>query len=57
MIFAVRFLKIFLFYLYSITPVGCKNNDTGDGNYNGNNNGDNVNGNIKKITQTIRRCC
>ena len=56
MIIAVVFLKIFLFYLYSITPVGCKNNDTGDGNYNGNNNGDNVIDNIKKIIQTIRQC-
>ena len=53
MTFAVMFLKIFLFYLYSITPVGCKNNDTGDGNNNGNNNGDNVIYNIKKIIKKL----
>ena len=50
------FLKIFLFYLYSITPVGCKNNDNGDGNSNGNINGDNVI-DIEKIIQTIRQRC
>ena len=50
-------LKIFSFYLYSITTVGCKNNDNGDGNSNGNINGDNVIDNIKKIIQTIRQRC
>ena len=57
MIIAVVFLKFFLFYLYSLIPDGCKNNDTGDGNNNGNINGDNVIDNIKKIIQTIRQRC
>ena len=57
MIIAVVFLKIFLLYLYCITPVGCKNNDTGDGNNDGNNNCDNDIDNIKKTIQTIRQCC
>ena len=56
MIIAVVFLKIFLFYLYSLIPDGCKNNDTGDGNNNGNINGDNVI-DIEKIIQTIRQRC
>ena len=50
------FLKIFLFYLYSITPVGCKNNDNGDGYSNGNINDDNVI-DIKKTIQAVRQCC
>ena len=50
------FLKIFLFYLYSITTVGGKNNNNGDGNSNGNINGDNVI-DIEKIIQTIRQRC
>ena len=44
------FLKIFSFYLYSITTVGCKNDgeNIGNGGNHGGNNGDNIVDNSRK---------